>query len=187
MKFLLPAFVCLTALPAHAQGLNGEDTPSNWRVTHTERFGIWESLCDERTEPAGLHQRCYIRHVDVFSPRPAFGALFTFVHRPKGTLEVEFGLEPGTLFGPNGFRIEKDGAVMWRTRRPGCLTGVSCTFAEEAAQEVIGVMAAGGAVRLEFRDRHGAAQDLTWPLEGFAAALADFESESAKRNIQAGG
>lgn len=185
MKALLPIVFSLTALPVLAQGLDGEDTPSNWRVTHTKAFGLWESLCDEREEPAGLHQRCYIRHVDVFSPRPTFGALFTFVHWADGGRVVEFGIEPGTVFAPDGFRIEKAGAVTWRTGSLGCLTGISCTFTQDAAQEVIEAMAGGGAVRLSFRDRHGAAQDLTWPLEGFDGALADFEAESAKRTIWA--
>jgi hypothetical protein len=180
---LVSLFLGLTPQPLLAQGLDGADRASNWRVVHTEAFGLWESLCDEREEPTGLHQRCYIRHVDVFSPQPEFGALFVFVHREDEEIMVDFGIEPGTFFDPNGFRIENGDAVSWRTRRPGCLSGISCTFTGDDAAELLTAMAGGGDFRLGFRDRHGVAQDLTWPLEGFDAALADFDAESGKRGL----
>ncbi|WP_425074030.1 hypothetical protein [Sagittula sp. S175] len=183
MKHFLPLILALSALPVHAQSLDGEDRASNWRVVHSERFGLWESMCDEREEPAGLHQRCYIRHVDVFSPAPQFGAIFTFVHYDDKALTVEFGIEPGTLFGPNGFRIERGADMTWRTHSPGCLTGVSCTFTGQDAGELVEAMAEGGAFRLGFRDRHGKTQDLTWPLEGFAEAHADLMRNSGARGL----
>ena len=36
-------------------------------------------MCDERKTGDLLEQRCYLRYVDVFSPRPNFGAIFAFV------------------------------------------------------------------------------------------------------------
>ena len=173
----------LAALPGFAQDLEGNDTPGNWRVRHSESFGIWNSMCDEREEDGALRQRCYIRYVDVFSPRPDFAAQFLFVVVEDGETSVDFGLEPGTLFSPNGFRIDKSGETAWRTRRPGCLTGLSCRFEGDAASDLLSAMTQGGDMRFVFIDRHGKAQDLTWPLAGFDAAMADFRSQSQTRKL----
>lgn len=173
----------LLAAPAVAQDLQGNDTPGNWRVRHFETFGIWNSMCDEREENGDLVQRCYLRYVDVFSPQPNFAAQFLFVTAEDGAEAVDFGLEAGTFFAPNGFRIDMGGKTSWRTRRPGCLTGLSCTFKDAPAEALLAAMAAGGDMRFEFVDRHGAAQDLTWPLDGFDAALADFRTQSRARAL----
>ncbi|WP_095588783.1 invasion associated locus B family protein [Actibacterium ureilyticum] len=176
-------YLLLTALPVLAQDLEGNDTPGNWRVKHFQTFGIWNSMCDEREENGTLNQRCYIRYVDVFSPRPEFAAQFLFIVAEEGRENVEFGLEPGTLFSPNGFRIDTGDTVRWRTRRPGCLTGLSCTFRDDGAAELLGAMTEGDAMRFVFIDRHGNARDITWPLDGFADALADFRSQSRARAL----
>lgn len=178
MRWLLP--LLLAASPALAQDLQGNDTAGNWRVTHHAIHDIWNVLCDEREEQGALVQRCYIRYVDVFSPRPKFGGMFLFVTpEPK----VDFGLEPGTLFLPGDFRIEDGGTVTWQTNRPGCLTGLSCTFEAEDAETLLQRMQGGGEMRFTFRDRHGQAQDLSWPLVGFPAALADYQAELGKRGL----
>ncbi|WP_170782849.1 hypothetical protein [Ruegeria lacuscaerulensis] len=173
----------LTPIAALAQDLQGNDTASNWRVTHYETYGVWNSICDEREEYGALKQRCYIRRAEVFSLRPKFGAQFIFITPAPDGVEIEFGIEPGTLFRPSGFRIDgKDGAV-WRTRRPGCLTGLSCTFDGVGADEIVEAMLKGEAYRFEFRDRHGQAQDLTWPLQEFSAAWADFQQQAQARSL----
>lgn len=174
---------CLMASAAGAQDLQGNDTPGNWQVRHQQAFGIWNSMCDERVENGALRQRCYIRYVDVFSARPDFGAQFLFVTHEGDTAQVEFGLEPGTLFSPNGFRIDRGEGTAWRTRRPGCLTGLSCTFEAQEAETLLREMAAGGDMRFVFIDRHGKAQDLTWSLGGFDAALADFHTQLRARDL----
>ena len=175
--FLLPP------LTAFAQDLEGNDTASNWRVTHYDSFGVWNSICDEREEHGTLKQRCYIRRAEVFSLRPKFGAQYIFVTPAPDGIEIEFGIEPGTLFWPSGFRIDDDAETVWRTRRPGCLTGLGCTFDGADAAQIIDAMRAGGAYRFEFRDRHGQAQDLTWPLQEFDAAWQDFQHQSQARNL----
>lgn len=181
--YVLFLFTALLAAPAMAQDLQGNDTAGNWKVRHFETFGIWNSICDEREEHGSLVQRCYLRYVDVFSPAPNFAAQFLFV-TPEGVgAQVEFGLEPGTLFSPNGFRIDQNGETTWRTRRPGCLTGLSCDFEGDRATDLLQAMAAGGDMRFVFIDRHGKAQDLSWPLKGFDAALADFYAQSKARDL----
>ncbi len=179
------ATIVATALAssATAQDLDGNDTASNWKVTHFEQFGIYLSSCDERMENGVLAQRCYVRYVDVFSPRPDFAAQFFFVVNGKNGVEVDFGLEAGTLFNPNGFRIEGTEGDIWKTRRVGCLTGLSCTFNGEDATELLQAMQDGTAFRFTFRDRHGKSQDLTWPLAGFSDAMADFSAQSEQRGI----
>ena len=178
--------LAFTALPALAQDREGNDTPGDWRVKHFETFGDWTSSCDERDENGTLVQRCYIRLVDVFSPRPKFGAIFVFVTPDAPGMDIDFGMEAGTLFAPGSFRVERDGDTVWSTLRPGCLTGLSCTFTGDDAAELLDTMAEGGAMRLTFRDRHLQSQDLTWSLEGFGDAMEDFRRESAARGLLPG-
>lgn len=181
---VLPALcACLFALPALAQDQDGNDTAGNWRVTHFEKFGIYLSSCDERMEGEALKQRCYLRYVDIFSAKPKFAAQFMFVTNGADGPEVEFGLEAGTLFGANGFRIETAGDVAWRTRRIGCLTGLSCSFDGSAAADLLTAMENGDAFRFTFRDSHGQPQDLSWPLAGFDDALNDFHQQSQLRGL----
>ncbi|WP_372577317.1 hypothetical protein [Ruegeria hyattellae] len=177
-------FTFLFALHAAAQDRQGNDTASDWRVTHYQSFDIWNSICDERIEETALVQRCYLRWVDVYSPHPKFGAQFVFVTPELGGYQIELGIEPGTLFFPEGFRIEDAGEVTWRTRWPGCLTGLSCTFSGSDADELLAAMTGGGTFRFSFRDRHGVARDLSWPLVGFPAALADFEQQTQSRGLR---
>lgn len=177
---------CLSlVLPAMAQDAEGNDRPSNWEVTHQRAHGIWDSVCDQRDTGDAHQKRCYIRHVDVFSPRPKFAAQFLFVTNPaQGSgPEVEFGIEAGTLFAPGNFRLERGGETTWSTLRPGCLTGISCRFDDQAAQELLSQMRMGGVLAFDFRDRHGETRALRWSLDGFPKALADFNLQATKRNL----
>lgn len=180
--YLLPAMILPTAAPA--QDRQGVNRPSDWVVTHYETHGIWNAICDERDEDAMLVQRCYIRHVDVFSPRPAFAAMFLFITPDQAGDKAEFGTEPGTIFAEGGFRIEADGVATWQTRQAGCLTGLYCGFDAAGAAELIAAMKSGGALRFTFTDRHGAAQDLTWPLDGFAEAFAAYDMQARARDLR---
>ncbi len=181
MRWLL--FLLVAAFPASAQDLQGNDTAGNWRVTHHDAFGIWTSICDEREERGNLVQRCYLRHVDVFSPKPDFAAQFVFITPENGGYKIAFGMEPGTFFPPDGFRIQAAQGDIWHTRYPGCLTGLSCTFTGSGAQRLVDAMVAGETFRFTFRDRHGRWQDLGWSLQGFDTALADFHAQSRRRGL----
>ncbi|MFZ1727794.1 MAG: hypothetical protein WAU13_14185, partial [Albidovulum sp.] len=99
----------ILAQPALAQDAEGNNTPGDWRVTHTAHFGLWDSVCDERGPAEALQKRCYIRYVDVFSPRPDFAAHFAFVTPAPNGVAIEYGSEAGTRFVRGGLRIEKDG------------------------------------------------------------------------------
>lgn len=127
--------LALTALPADAQDRAGNDTPGDWVVTHQKSFGLWDSVCDERAEDGAMHRRCYIRYVDVFSPRPAFAAHFVFVTPDGDGVRIEFGSEPGTRFARGGHWIERDETKVWLAEDPDCLTGGECVFAGAAAAE----------------------------------------------------
>lgn len=177
--------LCLAVLagPALSQDRQGNDTPGDWRVTHHSIFGIWNSMCDMREEAGTPVRRCYLRRVDVFSPRPEFAAQFLFVTPEREGYRVSFGIEPGTFFALDGFRIEGTEGTDWQTRRPGCLSGLSCNFTGPAAEALLEAMREGGAFRFTFRDRHGQPQDLTWPLDDFAAAWADFQGQAARRGL----
>ena len=180
----LALMLCLAALPLHAQDREGNDTPGDWVVTHQKPFGLWDSVCDERPEGADMHRRCYIRYVDVFSPRPDFAAHFVFVTPEPGGVRIEYGSEPGTRFARGGHRIERDGETVWSTDRAACLTGGACVFAGVGAAELYATLKEGGTWRFDFADRHGQIQSLKWSLAPFAEAAADFEAEAAARGLR---
>lgn len=185
MRRLLTFCLCLFYLssPGHAQDRQGNDRPSDWIVTHFYKSGIWESICDERIEDGDLRQRCYIRNVDVFSPRPQFAAQFMFLTPENSGTRIEFGMEAGTLFDPNGFRIEDMGGIRWKSQRPGCLTGLTCVFTGDDAQVLTETMLAGGFFLFTFIDRHGRPTELEWPLKGFDDAFEDFQNVAAVRGL----
>ncbi|MDI3336264.1 hypothetical protein QKW60_07590 [Defluviimonas aestuarii] len=180
----LALLVCLAALPAPAQDRDGNDTPGDWVVTHQKHFGLWDSVCDERMEGEAMHQRCYIRYVDVFSPRPDFAAHFLFVTPGPDGVRVEYGSEPGTRFVRDGNRIETDAAPLWTATQNGCLTGGSCVFVGVEAAFLYEALKSAESWRFQFADRHGKTQDLTWDLAPFAAAAEDFEAEAAARGLR---
>lgn len=180
-RWLLTAALCVFAAAGSAQSRDGADTASDWRVRHYQSYGLWTSACDERDEDGALVQRCYIRWVDVFSPAPDFAALFVFVTADADGFTVDFGTEPGTLF--RRFAIDTGDTSSWSTLWPGCLTGLSCTFTGNAANELLAAMRAGGVFSFDLFDRHGAWQELRWPLDGFDDAMADFLSASDARGL----
>lgn len=174
----------LVALPVTAQDRAGNDTPGDWVVTHQAHFGLWDSVCDERLEQGQTHRRCYIRYVDVFSPRPDFAAHFLFVTPDDTRVRIEYGSEPGTRFAPGGQWIERDGTRVWLADRLACLTGAACVYSGAVAEDLYAALKTGGQWRFLFSDRHGRLQDLTWDLAPFAAAAADFEAEAAARGLR---
>jgi len=180
MHILFLLFLAAFSLPAAAQDRDGNDTPGEWVIDHQKSFGLWDSFCDHRTTDGIREQRCYLRYVEVFSPRPNFGAQFAFVTKgPK----VEFGMELGTVFEESGFRIETDGAVTWAKPQAGCLVGLACIYQGQDAAEIIEAMIEGDSFLFDFTDRHGQPQSLVWGIKSFRHALADFHAQSALRGL----
>ncbi len=174
--------LCFLLIPAAlaAQDRDGNDTPGDWVVDHYKPFGLWDVICDHRDTNGTKDQRCYIRYVEVFSPRPKFAAQFVFVTPgPK----VEIGLEAGTRFPKNGLRIEGAGETLWHSNRILCRTGLSCTFEGAEGEMLLTAMARGTVFAFDFTDRHGMAQSLRWDLTRFGEALADYDSERGKRGL----
>ena len=177
---ILSIALALFALPAVAQDRQGRDTPGEWVADHYQSFGLWDSICDHRVTDDLREERCYIRYVDVFSPRPKFAAQFLFLTPGPA---IELGVERGTRFAEGGIRIEKETAVVWRTEDRGCLRDRDCDFSGDGAEELINAMSNGGTFVFEFHDRHGDNRELRWDLTPFAAALADFRAEAANRGL----
>ena len=177
-NFLLLFLVLPTLLLA--QDRQGRDTASDWVVDHYKPFGLWDSICDHRTEDGQKVERCYLRYVDVFSPHPRFAAQFLFVTPGP---EVEIGIEPGTRFPRDGLRIEDMGGALWTMNRLACRLGVACTFDGDEAETLLTAMEDGTVFAFDFTDRHGAPQKLRWDLTPFAAALADFRTEAQARGL----
>jgi hypothetical protein len=180
MRAFLLLCCLLAPVSLSAQDRDGNDRPSDWVVDHYKPFGLWDSACDHRDTDGVREERCYLRYVEVFSPRPKFAAQFIFV-TPGPTLEI--GLERGTLFPKDGIRIEDMTGVLWRTDRILCRTGLSCTFDGDDAQILLNAMVDGSVFAFDFTDRHGAPRELRWDLNAFGGALADFTAESKARGL----
>ena len=169
---------------AQAQDRDGNDTAGDWRPTHFERFGGWDSICDERGADQDLQQRCYIRYVDVFSARPKFGAVFSFITPDGRGHKVEFGIETGVRYQEDGFQIEHDKHVLWMLSAE-CRKARPCVLTDQAASDFIGVTRKGfGELVHRFTGRHGIAHNLKWPIAPLKRALDDFERAAAERGLR---
>ena len=180
MRIILLLCAILVPTSLAAQTRDGQDTASDWVVDHYKPFGLWDSICDHRMTEGVKKERCYLRYVEVFSPRPNFAAQFVFV-TPEP--QVEIGLERGTLFDRDGMRVEDMGGTLWSTNRLGCRTGLTCTFTGEEAEALLAAMEDGTVFAFDFTDRHGAPQKLRWDLTRFADAIADFRREADLRGL----
>lgn len=174
---ILPLLI-LSAPGATAQGSDGEDTAGAWRNTHASNFGGWDSVCDEN----GDQVRCYLRYVDVYRPRPNFGALFAFVQTGNGSETVEIGLEFGTNFAPEALTVTGS-KPDWMLEAGLCTGAVPCALTGDAARAMLDAMGAGGTLMLTFTDQYGDPQSRTWDLGAFAAARDDLATQAAARGL----
>ena len=168
------AIALLLPLAASAQDRSGADTASDWVATHFEPFGLWDSVCDERTEDGALRQRCWLRYVEVWSRDP-FGASFVFL--TPGSVEI--GQERGVLTAPGGLRIERDGETIWEDGLLACRIG-SCTFSGADAATFRAVASGGGTLVMDFRDPRGERRALRWDLARFGEAVDATDAAAAE-------
>ncbi|KAG1713709.1 hypothetical protein GQR58_002179 [Nymphon striatum] len=182
MKILLTALaLTLASQTASAQDRDGNDTAGQWRHTHAESYGLWESICDEVEVDEVPMERCYIRYVDGFSPRPNFGALFSFVNATSEGVTLDFGIERGTRFKPSGFRLERDGQTIWENESILCLRLQDCFYDPEQARPIIELMASADVFIFDFTDRHDQEQTLVWDMTAFGDALEDQATQVSLR------
>ena len=184
MRIVLVISALVVALGAFGfvQYRSSLNTAGDWAVTHYKAFGLWDAICDQRQARTGLQERCYLRYVDVFSPRPQFAAQFIFI-TVSGTPEVDIGLERGTRFRPEGMRIEDDTKVLWSTDRRGCMRGGKCRFSGTEAEPIFAALEAGDTFAFDFVDRHGNERALRWDLGAMKDALMDLSTETRRRNL----
>lgn len=173
---------CALSSAAFAQDRAGRDTPSDWKVVHYIPFGLWDSVCDERAEDDEIRRRCYLRYVEVYSPRPNFLATFAFVYPEDGQSIVEFGFEQGTRYGDQGVRVTRNEEAVG-TVDSDCLRSSPCQLTGRDAQALLEQFAAGDALVQDFRDRNGKAWRLEWNLSRFGEALEDYRKVSRQRGL----
>lgn len=182
LKTILLAIGLIIPLQVSAQDRSGNDTASDWVAKHYVSFGLWDSVCDERMEAGKLRQRCYLRYVEVFSPRPVFMASFVFAYTQDKQTQIELGFERGVRYSENGFRVERQGEIIW-SAEDGCLDASPCALSSVAAQDMLTHMANGDVLVQEFVDRSGETRLLEWDLSSFSDALTDYSREAAARNL----
>ncbi|MCR9135264.1 MAG: hypothetical protein NXI27_04665 [Alphaproteobacteria bacterium] len=180
--WLTALFICALSITAAAQDRAGRDTPSDWRVKHYVPFGLWDSVCDERPEGDVIRQRCYLRYVEVYSPRPNFLATFVFVYPEDGQSVVEIGFERGTRYADEGFKVMRNGQVVW-TLGDTCLRSSPCRLNNGEAQSLLDHFADGDTLVQDFRDRHGKPWRLEWDLSRLGEALQDYQLASTQRAL----
>lgn len=186
MKLISGLFVLcfsLASLPALAQDAQGNDTPGNWVVDHFERYGIWVSSCDWRNLEGKREERCYLRYVDVYSPRPEFGAAFLFVFQKNRKTTFQYANERGTVYLNKGLGISRNATRSYYLPEI-CRTTPGCIL--ENPKQVADLLAAfskGGTLVQTFTGKYGKPHQLKWSLNGFKEALADYEKQSQKRNL----
>lgn len=181
-KTILLAIALIVPFSVSAQDRSGNDTASDWVAKHYVSFGLWDSVCDERMEEGALRQRCYLRYVEVFSPRPLFMASFVFAYTQDEQTQIELGFETGVRYSKKGFRVEHSGDVIW-TAEDECLEASPCELGGVAAQDMLTHMAKGDVLVQQFIDRSGQMRVLEWDLSKFADAVSDYRREAAARNL----
>ncbi|MEM7438203.1 MAG: hypothetical protein AAF393_01295 [Pseudomonadota bacterium] len=178
----------LLALPAMAQDREGNNTPGEWRVDHFESFGLWDSACDWRDTDGVREERCYVRYVEVYSPRPQFGALFAFIVPDAAGYRLSLGVEDGTQFDEGGFRIEHGGAVVWTFSGDLCLFGGECVWTggrdAEVFQALVPQEGTKAALVLAFADSYDQRFELRWDLSQMGEAFEDMDREAEKRGLR---
>ena len=186
MRLISLCLTILLALPAMAQDREGNNTPGEWRVDHFESFGLWDSACDWRETDGVREERCYIRYVEVYSPHPQFGAMFAFLVPDAAGYRFSMGIEDGTQFADNGFRIEHGDAVVWSFSNDLCLFGGECVWTGGRDTEWIQALTppADGVMVLRFADSYDQPFELRWDLSRMKEALADMDREAAKRGLR---
>ncbi|WP_322987954.1 MULTISPECIES: hypothetical protein [unclassified Hoeflea] len=163
-----------------------QNTVNDWKwvVDHYKTLGIWDSACDHRDIGEGIEQRCYVRIVDVYAPRPDFGAAFVFVTRSaQDGLRFEFSFERGTQFEAGGFAIIEDGESTFDYAPGRCEGGTRCLISGQEAERFASALGEDAVIRLAFTDSMGRDWQRDWSGKGFAAALADLRAESEKRGL----
>ena len=176
--FCAAALAGTLAAPAGAQ-----NTADDWKwvVDFSSRHDGWDTSCDQHKERK--ERRCYVRYVDVYAPRPQFGAAFAFVQWGEdGESVIEFSFERGTRFRDGGFAvIEGDGNV-WALDTAQCAAN-RCELTGDEADALFAALTPGRDLTLRFADRYGRIWERQWPAGGFAAALADFRAQSMARGL----
>jgi hypothetical protein len=160
--------LCLLAAPLSAQDRQGRNNLGDWRETDNVKT-----------------KRCYLRYVDVFSEKPKFAALFTFITPEANGYRIAFGFENGVAYKQNGLRIDADGNTSWSLADINCTRQGECLFTGSDAQSLITALDNPNATLTnEFFDPYGREQNLSWDLSRFPAALADFNREVAARALR---
>ncbi|MEM1287361.1 MAG: hypothetical protein AAGH60_03315 [Pseudomonadota bacterium] len=176
---LFPALILavLTGLLSPASAL-AQDTAGSWAPTFTARHGGWDVTCDKRGEGEALEERCFVRYIDAYSPRPNFGVVFLFLQIEGGAPMISLGREFETDLVASTLRVDPG----WERSEGVCDEG-TCEISGEDAVEFTDAVRAGGSIEIGFTDSQDNPQLRRWPADGFTEAFAEIEREAAARGL----
>ncbi|MEM6711096.1 MAG: hypothetical protein AAF590_02315 [Pseudomonadota bacterium] len=165
-------------LPVSAQEAREPDTAGAWSPTFTARHGLWDVTCDARGQGEAREERCYVRYIDVYSPRPNFGVVFLFLEIEGGAPKISLGREFETDLEATTLRVLPG----WERPEGVCLSG-PCEVLGPDALAMAEALAAGGMLEIGFTDMIDRNQLRQWPSDGFAQALEDVTREAVARGL----
>lgn len=155
-----------------------QDTAGAWAPTFTARHAAWDVTCDARGANADREERCYIRHIDIYAPRPNFGVVFLFLDIREGSVHIALGREFETDLVADVLKV----APGW-ARPEGLCSGGPCEITGADATSFANALAGGGTLEIGFEDATGMKRLRRWSSEGFAAAYDDVRREAAERGL----
>lgn len=153
------------------------------RVTFFQSHGNWETLCDVlQNEPSSA--RCYLRLVDVYSPRPDFGAYVGFISASNGVESFELSLEPGSELASDGFALTRGSATLWSMPATYCREN-KCTISGDGLIEMIALAETAEGFSVAFKDRKNRNWQRRLSAGDFTAAHQAYETAKEQYGLPA--
>lgn len=154
-------------------------------VDFFENHGNWETLCDNLPgDPTS--KRCYIRLVDVYSQRPAFGAYIGFVTlADDGRPVFELAFEKDCLPSGDVFAVVREDETVWRISPKDC-EGNLCRLDADAFAAMREAAKNATDFRVTFTDGAGRLWRRELSGEGFRRAYMTFETVAGDHGASRG-
>lgn len=149
-------------------------------VDFFESHGNWEALCDQLPDNP-QSARCYLRLIDVYSPRPDFGAYVGFITLDDDNdQEFELSLEPGATLTGKGFNLNVNGNETWMLDQSLCKEN-QCNIGGVDLGRMVNAAQTAQSFEVSFIDKSGKQWQRNLSSSDFTKAYNAFLSASKSR------